>query len=182
MAQPETITRCKLIPASGIPSDAVVRIDGVIHSATTAGSETRTSVALIMTGTVVYTPAAHGTRRGGTARVGSGVNTGHRQVTPNQVPCQEKKGSVSSSGGGRERMGTFPRLNREARVNICQIIMTLTMLLSDTRHVDGFRAYNCKGVRGTFKAYSLTPLEGCWTEYTSSATQTSDGKDIWDEG
>jgi len=98
MAQPETITRCKLIPASGIPSDAVVRIDGVIHSATTAGSETRTSVALIMTGTVVYTPAAHGNRRGGTARVGSGVNMGNRQVTPNKVPCQEKKGSVFSSG------------------------------------------------------------------------------------
>jgi hypothetical protein len=91
MAQPETITRSKLIPASGIPSDAVVRIDEVIHSATTAGSETRTSVALIMTGTVVYTPAAHGNRRGGTARVGSGVNMGHRQVTPNQVPSNTNK-------------------------------------------------------------------------------------------
>jgi hypothetical protein len=61
-------------------------------------------------------------------------------------------------------MGTS-RLNREARVNIRQIIMTLTMLLSDTRHVDGFRAYNCKGVRGAVHAYSLTPLEGCWTEH-----------------
>jgi len=116
-----------------------------------------------MTVTVVYTPAAHGNRRGGTARVGAGVNMGHRQVTPNQVPCQENEGSVSSSGGGQERMGTS-RLNREARVNIRQIIMTLTMLLSDTRHVDGFRAYNCKGVRGTVQAYSLTPLDGCWTE------------------
>ncbi len=55
IAQPETITRRTLIPASGIPSDSVVRIDGVIPSATTAGSETRTSVASIMTGTVVYT-------------------------------------------------------------------------------------------------------------------------------
>jgi hypothetical protein len=163
MAQPETITRRTLIPASGIPSDSVVRIDGVRPSATTAGNETRTSVASIMTDTVMYTPAAHGNRRGGTARVGAGVNMGHRQVTPNQVPCQENEGSVSSSGGGQERMGTS-RLNREARVNICQIIMTLTMLLSDPRHVDGFQAYNCKWVRGTVKAYSLTPLDGCWTE------------------
>jgi hypothetical protein len=34
------------------------------------------------------------------------------------------------------------RLNRETRINIQQIIMTLTMLVSDTRHVDVFQAYN----------------------------------------
>jgi hypothetical protein len=64
------------------------------------------------------------------------------------------------------------RLNREARIHIQQIIMTLTMLLSDPGHADGFQAYNCGGVKEAVKAYALIPLEGCWSEQPRNLRQS----------
>ena len=51
-------------------------------------------------------------------------------------------------------MGTS-RLSREARINIQQIIVILTMLLSDAGHADRFQAYNCRDIKGAVKAHLL---------------------------
>ncbi len=80
MAQPEVIMRRTLIPAVGIPSGSEVREDGVRPAATAFSGKAESSVALIMTVTVIYTLSARGSRRGVAARTGSGVRASHRQV------------------------------------------------------------------------------------------------------
>jgi hypothetical protein len=66
-------------------------------------------------------------------------------------------------------MGTS-RLSREARINIQQIILTLTMLLSNARHAEEFQAYNCRDIKGAVKAYTLAPHEVLYAGWNSRIT------------
>jgi hypothetical protein len=72
------------------------------------------------------------------------------------------------------------RLNRETKINKQQIIMTLTILISDARHADGLQAYSCKGVKEVVKVYALIPPEGCWSEHPHHPAQESRrGRILW---
>jgi hypothetical protein len=73
------------------------------------------------------------------------------------------RGQGATASGDPGGPGTS-RLSREASANIRQIIMTLTLLLSNAEQTDGLLAYGCKNIRGTVKPYALTPQEGCWSE------------------
>jgi hypothetical protein len=65
-----------------------------------------------------------------------------RPTVPKRGAHREKTSLTSLSRGSQGRMGGS-QLNRDARINILKIIMTLAMLLSNAKHASGFQAYSC---------------------------------------
>jgi hypothetical protein len=83
-SKPEGPKRRTLIPASGILSGFVVRIDRLGQAAAEPRSESHNSMASLMTGTL----CSCGSRRGGATQAELGVRAGHRQVLLDQVPAE----------------------------------------------------------------------------------------------
>ncbi len=89
------------------------------------------------------------------------------------------RGSEAATTSSASGLGTS-RLNQEASANIRQIIMTLTLLLSNSGQSDELLAYDCRNIRGSVKAYALTPQEGCWSEQPGHPVPESrDGRILW---
>jgi hypothetical protein len=121
-------------------------------------------------GTVSYTPPprpAAGQNTGGAsaAAASTGTNfTGVRVRPLNRTP-----------GAARG-----PALSREAAASISQVIVTLTLLLSNAGSTNGFMAYSCEDIKNPVVGYELTPQAGCWMKQPTHVTpKPRDGRVVW---
>jgi hypothetical protein len=73
-----------------------------------------------------------------------------------------------------------PPLSREAAASISQVIVTLTLLLTNAGATNGFMAYSCEDMRGPVVGYELTPQAGCWMKQPTHTTlKPRDGRVVW---